>query len=294
MKDAAIWIMGSKRHQSILITLMFYLSFGIVIAMGIATASVLAYGVSGSLPVLLGSLVILSVAGLVGPEGSLILPIQAGIAFIAVVAMAMALKRTRSLTFTIQLSLLAFLGAVIVFWVMVDDASAFWRPLLDQLFAPVLRTDLSRAETLELSANLDELSKVATGAIAGGLWLMFAAALSFGNFLWDAGSDNSRERYGRFCDVNLGRALAALLLVLAVTVSLMGSVGVLMNLAIVCFTAFTLHGVALAHWGRVRWELPWFALVPVYLVFIVAWPIYPVAGYIDAWFNFSQRTPSDG
>ncbi|MEL6300977.1 MAG: hypothetical protein AAFV47_11620 [Pseudomonadota bacterium] len=294
MKDAAIWIMGSKRHQSILITLMFFLGFGIVIAMGIATASVLAYGVSGSLPVLLSSLVILLIAGLVGPEGGLALPIQAGVAFIAAVAMAMALKRTRSLTFTIQLSLLAFLAGVVAFWIMVDDPPAFWLLVFETMLEPIWRTDLTNAETLQLSARLRELSTLATGAVAGGFWLMCTAALSVGNFLWDTGSDRSRERYGRFCDVNLGRALAVLLLVLAVVVSLIGEPGLLMNLAIACFVAFVLHGIALAHWCRVRWALPWFALVPVYLAFLVAWPIYPVAGYIDAWFNFSQRTPSDG
>ncbi|MEO1419671.1 MAG: hypothetical protein AAFU66_01775 [Pseudomonadota bacterium] len=294
MKDAAIWIMGSKRHQSILITLMFFLGFGIVIAMGIATASVLAYGVSGSLPVLLSSLVILLIAGLVGPEGGLALPIQAGVAFIAAVAMAMMLKRTRSLTFTIQLSLLAFLAGVVAFWIMVDDPPAFWLLVFQTMLEPIWRTDLTNAETLQLSARLRELSTLATGAVAGGFWLMCTAALSVGNFLWDTGSDRSRERYGRFCDVNLGRALAVLLLVLAVVVSLIGEPGLLMNLAIACFVAFVLHGIALAHWCRVRWALPWFALVPVYLAFLVAWPIYPIAGYIDAWFNFSQRTPSDG
>ncbi|MEO1580880.1 MAG: hypothetical protein AAFR91_03480 [Pseudomonadota bacterium] len=294
MRDAAIWIMGSKRRQSILITLMFFLGFGIVIAMGIATASVLAYGVSGSLPVLLSSLVILFIAGLVGPEGGLALPIQAGVAFIAAVAMAMMLKRTRSLTFTIQLSLLAFLAGVVAFWIMVDDPPAFWLLVFQTMLEPIWRTDLTNAETLQLSARLKELSTLATGAVAGGFWLMCTAALSVGNFLWDTGSDRSRERYGRFCDVNLGRALAVLLLVLAVVVSLIGEPGLLMNLAIACFVAFVLHGIALAHWCRVRWALPWFALVPVYLAFLVAWPIYPIAGYIDAWFNFSQRTPSDG
>ncbi len=294
MKDAAIWIMSSKRHQSILITLMFYVSFGIVIAMGIATASVLAYGVSGSLPVLLSSLVILSVAGLVGPEGGLALPIQAGVAFIAAVAMAMALKRTQSLTFTIQLILLVFLGGVMLFWITVDDPPAFWLPVVEQALSPMWRTDLTNEETLQLSASLKELSALATGAFAGGFWLLCTAALSLGNFLWDAGSDNSRERFGRFCDVSLGRALAVLLLVLAVTVSLIGKPGVLMNLAIACIAAFSLHGIALAHWCRVRWKLPVMVLGPAYIVYPVVWPIFSVAGYVDAWFNFSQRTPSDG
>ena len=96
MKDAAIWIMGSKHRQTVLIAALFLVPFGVVVSMGVATASVLAHGLIGSLSVLVSSFLILAIAGLVSPPGGVLLALIAAGALAVSAGAALTTNRLRS------------------------------------------------------------------------------------------------------------------------------------------------------------------------------------------------------
>ena len=295
MRDVAAWVMGERYRQIFLICALALLPALKFVSIGVATAGVISSGVAGSIPVLLTSFGILAVAGLVGPTGGYLLAVIAAIGLGVAALMGYTLRRTGSYTLTVQRSVLVSLLAVIGFFVAVGDATAFWVEALPA-FVEWSTPATSAYEAESVRQMLEPFAPFATGMMIAVFWMLAMAGLACGYFLFDMGQDEGRGRFGRFRSLNLGKVLAALLLVLAVVSSLLKSQGLLMNLAIAAFVTFGLHGLALVHWARHRWQLPW-AIVPV--VYVMAplgrWHFVCIVGYIDAWFNFSRRQvePSD-
>lgn len=292
MRDAAKWVMGERYRQVLLICALALLPAVKFVSIGIATAGVISSGIAGSAPVLVTSFGILAVAGLVGPSGGYLLAIIAACGLAVAALMGYTLRRTQSYALTVQLSVLVALVGVAGFFATVGDATAYWRVALPA-FVEWSTPAVSAYEAQSVREMLVPLAPYATGVMVAMFWLLAMAGLACGYFLFDLANDEGRARFGRFRGLNLGRVLAALLLVLAIASSLLQSQGLLINLAIAAFVGFGLHGLALVHWARHRWNLP-APLVPV--VYVMAplglWHFICIAGYVDAWFNFSRRTPA--
>ena len=297
MRTAARWILAARHRQVMLIAGLALLPALLIGSVSVAMASVLTHGFSHALPVLLASLGILTVAGLVSPGGSLALAGIALAGLVLAVCLAQLLRRSQSLTLSIQLALLAALAGIAVVYLQLDDVFAFWRAAFTELYAPLLEATFADPAIRE--GLLDQIAVVGTGMAAALVLYSIVMALCFGYALWDQGRDDAQARYGRFRDLNLGRALAGSLLVLASLAAATGSQGVLLNMALMLFVAFGLHGLALAHWARHRWSLPVAVLVVVYVLMLmpnalagILFPLICVAGYVDAWFNFLRARDS--
>ncbi|MEL7310394.1 MAG: hypothetical protein AAFN07_02675 [Pseudomonadota bacterium] len=293
MKDAATWVMAYRHRQTAVITALFLVPLGIVVSVGVATASVLAHGVGGALPVLSGSLLILAVAGLVGPTHGLGLAAMSAAVLAGALFLGWLLRKTESLTLTVQISALIAMTGIVLFYVGIGDPQAFWvkwaqaSPIFNQTgWEPTE----SQAEIL--SDSIRQLALFGTGIAGSAWWLLGVIGLVFGYHLWDIARDESESRFGRFRDLNLGRALAVLLLLQALLAALMGSTGVVANTAWVSIFAFSVHGVALVHWAQKKWKLPTMILPAAYVLYPLGmWQLMSLAGYVDSWFNFSRRQP---
>ena len=123
------------------------------------------------------------------------------------------------------------------------------------------------------------------------VWSFYVLVVLAGYALFQAVPGNARI-YGRFCDLNLGRVLAAIMAAASVGAVLTGWTW-LQNLGFVAFAVFWLQGLAILHWLRAEQRLPVFVLVMAYALLpflnVVLVISFAVLGYMDAWFDFRAR-----
>jgi len=200
---------------------------------------------------------------------------------------------TRSLTLTLQVSVLIAVLATVAFFGAVGDPVAFWETELDAA-AEIWRN----LGAVELANGLVEgravLAAQMTMFIAILLWSTYAATLVLGYKVFRQ-LPGETDRYGRFRDLNFGRVIAATMALCSVAALLSGS-AFLQNIAFVMFAVFWLQGLAIVHWMYGEGILPAFAVIVVYVLMLLLSAVIVVAlavlGYIDAWFRLRRRRPA--
>ena len=197
---------------------------------------------------------------------------------------------TRSLTLTMQVSVLVAAVVALGFHVVVGDMTVFWQPAMDFMI------DWARESNLHEQAQLikTEPAMVAhtlTIVFVASSWTLSALYLLFGNRLTQALPGES-VNYGRFCDLNFGRVIA-LIMALTSLLAVASGMAWLQSIAFVIFAVFWLQGLAVVHWLFVDGELPLFVVILTYVlmpflhVFLML--ALAVVGYTDAWFVFRRR-----
>lgn len=282
--------MQARHRQILMIAALFLLPLFRVVSVGVAIAVVVTVGAVSALPTLIAGFGIVLAAGLMSPvdPGDVILYV--GLFAGAALVIGELLRGTQSITLTIQVTVLLAMAGAMIFQLSIGDSVAFWVPKLNEMVqllidGGAINSDMD-PETL---AKLVEMNApLATGFFAASQWYSAILALVIGYFLFDTGVDKGALRFGRFRDLNLGRVLAGLMVLLAVAAALTGNM-LLTNLAVILLLAFGLQGFALLHWAKNRYEWSVFVLVVCYLAVMLVQPygvlLICVAGYVDAWFN---------
>lgn len=227
--------------------------------------------------------VLLTVSLLFGLSISALATLMAG-TWLPVLVLAVLLLGSRSLTLTMQVSVIFAVVTVIGFYVVVADPVAFWQPYLTAMAELVkqnnlqLNTELLSAEVMTVSATL-------------AFWMLYTVGLLLGYALYKRLPQETFD-FGRFRDLNLGRVIA---FTLAVT-SLLGfvvDVSWLQNVALVMFVVFWMQGLAIVHWMHGEGQLPLAAVIAVYALLpflqVLLMSALAVFGYTDAWFGFRRR-----
>jgi hypothetical protein len=216
-------------------------------------------------------------------------PVASVVALIAstwlpVLLLAVVLLSTRSLTLTVQVSVIVAVTTMIGFYVVVADPVAFWQPYLD------LMAEVARQSGLQLNEELLN-AEVMTVSAALAFWMLYVTGLLLGYALYRK-LPAETSHYGWFRDLNFGRVIAftmALVSLLAVVVG----VTWLKNVAFVLFVTFWIQGLALLHFMRAEKLIPSGAVVAVYvlvpLLQVLMITALAVVGYMDAWFGFRRR-----
>jgi len=216
-------------------------------------------------------------------------PVASVVALIAstwlpVLLLAVVLLSTRSLTLTVQVSVIVAVTTMIGFYVVVADPVAFWQPYLD------LMAEVARQSGLQLNEELLN-AEVMTVSAALAFWMLYVTGLLLGYALYRK-LPAETSHYGWFRDLNFGRVIAftmALVSLLAVVVG----VTWLKNVAFVLFVTFWIQGLALLHFMRAEKLIPSGAVVAVYvlvpLLQVLMITALAVFGYMDAWFGFRRR-----
>ena len=205
-------------------------------------------------------------------------------AWVPVMLLAMLLVTMRSLTLTLQVSVIAAVAAMLLFQVAVPDQAAFWQPYLDVMEA-VIRENGLQLDTELLSAEVMTVSAVLV------FWMLYTAALLLGYWLY-RGLPRETVDFGRFRDLNFGRVIALTMAVLSVLAVVIGAAW-LSNVAFIVFVMFMMQGLALMHWLHGEGILPIFAVIAVYLLmpFLQVLLVFVLAliGYTDAWIGIRRR-----
>lgn len=205
------------------------------------------------------------------------------------VLLALLLLRTRSLTLSLQVSVLAALLVVVGLYVLVGDLSAHWQEVHKE-FAGFFAGGDQQAEA-DILRSLLPYAPYMTGFAVAIAWLMYVVAFLAGYAAY-TGLPGRSDGFGRFSDLNFGRVLA-LALALTSVVAMVGRWLWLQNVALLLFAIFWLQGLAILHWLRAIGRLPGIVLTAVYVLTVLLGPLLVSAvglvGYTDAWFNYRPR-----
>ena len=200
--------------------------------------------------------------------------------------------RLRSLTLTLQVTVILAIVGVVVIYIALGDPAVYWGQLLDQWAAIVSAGGQEENAELLLASReaiVPQMTMIAVFTVW--TWLVLVLLLGYGLY---QNLPDKRSIFGRFSDLNYGRVLATVMGVGSL-VALATGMTWLQNLAFVAFAVFWLQGLAILHWLHGRSLLPLFVLVATYAFLVV--PVLngllvialAVFGYMDAWFNFRAR-----
>jgi hypothetical protein len=204
--------------------------------------------------------------------------------WLPVLLLSVLLLRTRSLTLTLQVSVIVAVLGLLGFYVLVDDPAAFWQPYITTM-AEVVRQNNLQLNTELLTAEIMTVSAVLA------FWLLYTVGMLFGYALCRRLPRETGD-FGRFRDFSFGRVIAfaaafASLLALAIGVNW------LQNIAFVMFVVFWMQGLAIVHWMHGEGYLPLAAVIAIYALLpflqVLLMTVLALVGYADAWFGFRRR-----
>jgi hypothetical protein len=210
--------------------------------------------------------------------------------WVPAIILGLVLQATRSLTLTLQVSVLIAALAVLGFYLVIDDMVAYWDPVMTVLL------EWTRENNLREQAQLMESDPVMTAnmltmAIVLSNWMLYAVYLVFGYWLYKLMPGESGD-YGRFSDLNYGRVIALIMALVSLLAFVSGAAW-LQSVAFVLFAVFWLQGLAVVHWLHSVGNLPLLVVIMTYVLlpFLHVFLIMALAvlGYTDAWFTFRRR-----
>ena len=290
MQPIAAWLIARPLHAVLGLALTLVLPFAQIFS-GAAIVMLVLYG--GARPAALPGLIAIAVLAALSlvTGGSLPEILVNGLfAWLPVFLLAWLLRRSRSLTLTLQVSAIAAMAVTLGFYIVVADPTAYWMAVLTDVAAAFRDMGLTEQAGM-IVAQAELIAPQMTMVTVLTSWSLIVLVLVLGYAIYQALPGKSAE-FGRFCDLRFGRTLA---LVMAVTSVLALLIGVewLRNFAFVVFAIFWLQGLSMMHWLRVVGPLPFIVLIVIYamLPFLNALLVMALAilGYTDAWFDYRAR-----
>ena len=290
MQPIAAWLIARPLHAVLGLALTLVLPFAQVFS-GAAIVMLVLYG--GARTAALQGLIAIAVLAALSlvTGGSLPEVLVNGLfAWLPVFLLAWLLRRSRSLTLTLQVSAIAAMAVTLGFYIVVADPTAYWVAVLTDVAAAFREMGLTEQAGM-IVAQTELIAPQMTMVTVLTSWSLIVLVLVLGYAIYQALPGKSAE-FGRFCDLRFGRTLA---LVMAVTSVLALLIGVewLRNFAFVVFAIFWLQGLSMMHWLRVVGPLPFIVLIVIYamLPFLNALLVMALAilGYTDAWFDYRAR-----
>lgn len=245
------------------------------------------------LTVAMASLLLVVVAVLSGSSPVRVVAVL-GSSWLPVVGLALMLRATRSLTLTLQLSVLFVLIGICAFFVFVRDPVRFWQEAIAS--TPLLQSLQLTEWQAAVGASAEQFAGVMTTMSAIGAWFGLIVVVLLGYWLYQQLPNKSQE-FGRFSDLNFGRVVALLLAVTSVAGFAFNVIWI-QSIAFILFAVFWVQGAAIVHWLRATGVIPVIVLVAFYILMIMSlvvvelgylFPAVAVIGYTDAWFRYRDR-----
>lgn len=227
--------------------------------------------------------VLLTVSVLFGVSIDSIVMLMLG-TWLPVLLLAVLLLASRSLTLTVQVSVILAALTMLGFYVVVADPVQFWEPYMTMMAEIV--------EQNNLQLNLQLLTaEVMTLSAALAFWMLYTVGLLLGYAVYKRLPRETRE-FGRFRELNLGRVIASTM-ALTTLLAFVIDAAWLQNLAFILFVVFWIQGLAIVHWMHTHGQLPLAAVISVYALLpflqVLLMTALAVFGYTDAWFDFRRR-----
>lgn len=201
--------------------------------------------------------------------------------------LALMLAKTRSFTLTMQASAILAASVALGLSLMIDDAATFWQPLLAIWSDMLQQSGAGVNEILDINSG-DFANQVTVMLVLSG-WMVYTLIFMAGYLLYGQLIEKTGV-FGRIRELNFGRVIASILVVLLV-LSFITSSALLQSIAFILLAMFWLQAIALVHWLRAERRLPFVVVVAAYVLPMLSSYVaiaMTVLGYLDAWFGLRQ------
>ena len=293
MQPIAAWLVSRPQNAilGLAVTYILFLPLAGIFSGAVIVLLVLHNGPRRAMTEALLAAAVLAMLALLSGSSAANMAMAALINWMPVYVLAALLGHWRSLTLTLQMSVIVALTALLGVYAVLGDPSVFWSTWLADDAATLFREMGLHEQAAALVENQAAIALQMTVLAVFTIWSLYAFGLLLGYALYQA-SLGQKSVFGRFCDLNFGRVLALLMAVASVAAVISGVVW-LRNFAFLVFVIFWIQGLAILHWLRIEKQLPAVFLVVVYALIplLSALPVisFAVVGYTDAWFGYRTR-----
>jgi len=217
------------------------------------------------------------------------------ITWLPMVLLASALAITRSWAKTLLLILAFSAIGVLLFHLIHPDASAYWKPMLEQMKPFLLKVQQANQTSGNIGKSIDETINNAANWMTGA----FAAALAIISILsliiarnWQAQLYNPGGFGEEFRQIHIGKQ-ASIALVVAIVIAVLSSNQLIVELIMVGIAIFLFQGLSLAHamvkkrGMNTRWLIGLYilmVLLPIQMIVLLA-----TFGIIDNFADFRAK-----
>ena len=294
MQPIAAWL--TSRPQNAILglaaTYVLFLPLAGVFSGAVMVLLVLHHGVRRALTQALAAAAVLALLALLSGGSAAAMAFAALMSWMPAFVLAALLGNWRSLTLTLQVSVIVASVGLLGFYAVLGDPSVFWSSWLADEAATLFREMGLHEQAAALVENQAAIAQQMTVLFVFTIWSLYVFGLLLGYALYSA-SLQQKSVFGRFCDLNFGRVLALIMAVASVAAVLSGAVW-LRNFAFLVFVVFWIQGLAILHWLHAERRFPAVLLVVVYALIplLSALPVlsFAVVGYTDAWFGYRTRS----
>ncbi len=294
MQPIAAWL--TSRPQNAILglaaTYVLFLPLAGIFSGAVMVLLVLHHGVRRAMMYALLAAAVLALMALLSGGSAPQMAFAALMSWLPAYVLAALLGNWRSLTLTLQVSVIAASVGLLGFYAVLGDPSVFWSSWLADEAAMLFREMGLHEQAAALVENQAAIAQQMTVLFVFTIWSLYAFGLLLGYALYSASLEQKSD-FGRFCDLNFGRVLALIMAVASVAAVLSGAVW-LRNFAFLVFVVFWIQGLAILHWLHAEKRLPAVLLVVVYALIplLSALPVlsFAVVGYTDAWFGYRTRS----
>ena len=294
MQPIAAWLISRPQNAilGLAATYVLFLPLAGIFSGAVMVLLVLHHGVRRAMMYALLAAAVLALMALLSGGSAPQMAFAALMSWLPAYVLAALLGKWRSLTLTLQVSVIAASVGLLGFYAVLGDPSVFWSSWLADEAAMLFREMGLHEQAAALVENQAAIAQQMTVLFVFTIWSLYAFGLLLGYALYSASLEQKSD-FGRFCDLNFGRVLALIMAVASVAAVLSGAVW-LRNFAFLVFVVFWIQGLAILHWLHAERRFPAVLLVVVYALIplLSALPVlsFAVVGYTDAWFGYRTRS----
>ena len=294
MQPIAAWLINRPQNAilGLAATYVLFLPLAGIFSGAVMVLLVLHHGVRRAMMYALLAAAVLALMALLSGGSAPQMAFAALMSWLPAYVLAALLGNWRSLTLTLQVSVIAASVGLLGFYAVLGDPSVFWSSWLADEAAMLFREMGLHEQAAALVENQAAIAQQMTVLFVFTIWSLYAFGLLLGYALYSASLEQKSD-FGRFCDLNFGRVLALIMAVASVAAVLSGAVW-LRNFAFLVFVVFWIQGLAILHWLHAERRFPAVLLVVVYALIplLSALPVlsFAVVGYTDAWFGYRTRS----
>ncbi len=294
MQPIAAWLINRPQNAilGLAATYVLFLPLAGIFSGAVMVLLVLHHGVRRAMMYALLAAAVLALMALLSGGSAPQMAFAALMSWLPAYVLAALLGNWRSLTLTLQVSVIAASVGLLGFYAVLGDPSVFWSSWLADEAAMLFREMGLHEQAAALVENQAAIAQQMTVLFVFTIWSLYVFGLLLGYALYSASLEQKSD-FGRFCDLNFGRVLALIMAVASVAAVLSGAVW-LRNFAFLVFVVFWIQGLAILHWLHAERRFPAVLLVVVYALIplLSALPVlsFAVVGYTDAWFGYRTRS----
>lgn len=290
MQAVAAWIVGRTLNSILALAATISLAWFSFLSGVVVVLLLLKKGLQQTAISITGAAVLMVVVGVISQVPLATILVGAFAIWIPALLLGTVLVRTRSLTLTLQISVLIAVLATVLIFLVTGDPSEIWRPMLLRVVEIWREMGLNEQAEL-LTREIDTAARQMTMVVVFTSWTVHVSSCVLGYKLLRQLPDQT-ARMGRFGDLNFGKVIALTMAITSVVAYLTDAEWI-ENVAFVMFAVFWLQGLAIVHWLHAKGYLNTFGLVGVYVLVpflnVLLLVGLAVTGYIDAWFGFRHK-----